>query len=136
MKVWCDVRAGRGCRGVCVGVLAVAALLGGGCGGRYQVRVTNETEKTLFVGIVESGPGVNKVHERATIGVGERADLSAWREGDERSKVSLMVGDSPNPRDRAVMRTLEKGKNRYVAKPLSPGAPGSGMTLERDEGWW
>lgn len=121
--------------------LAACALLWGagaaGCGGAYQVRLRNETDKTVFAGIMESGPGVNRMHVRMTLGPGAESDLSASREGDERSKLSLMVGDSPNPRDRAIVRSLEKGKNRFVVKRISTGAANAPLTVEREEGgWW
>lgn len=118
-------------------VVGAAGIGLGGCGGRYHVRLTNETDKTVFAGIVETGPGVNKVHERMTLGPGAEVELSSTREGDEKSRMSLMVGDSPNPRDRAVMRALEEGKNRFVVRYLSPDAPNSSLTVEPDaSGWW
>lgn len=125
-------------RFVACALSALSAAAVGGCGGsQYHVRLSNETDETVFAGIMEVGPGVNQMHARITLGPGGEAEMSASREGDERSRMSVMVGDSPNPRDRAVVRSLEEGKNRFVIKPLARGAAGAGITLEREEGgWW
>ncbi|MBX3385732.1 MAG: hypothetical protein KF768_04095 [Phycisphaeraceae bacterium] len=121
-------------------LLALIAAAVGGCGGsQYHVRLSNETDRTVFAGLMEVGPGVNHMWVRETLGPGARVDLEATppkREGGP-SRMSVMVGDSPNPRGRAVVRSLEEGKNRFAIKSLAPGASGAGITLEREEGgWW
>ncbi len=120
-------------RGAALRVLCVLSLvlsLGlSACGGRYRVQVDNQTDAILYAGIMQRTRAGVKMLTTAPIQAGETEELSANAEVSESDPralpgglggVTLMIGQSPSPRDRALYQTLEKGDNAVVVRRAGP----------------
>lgn len=131
-SLWAGVLRGVRSRAVCVAVAATLPLAISACGGQYRVQVDNQTDAIIYAGIMQRTRAGLKMLTTGTIAAGESTELSADAEavgggtGDPRalpgglSGVTLMIGQTPSPRDRALYQTLEKGDNAVVVRKAGP----------------
>ena len=132
-------RATRGARGAGAAsalrlatAMALTGVLLAGCA-KYRVELENQTQRTIYAGIIErsaaggqaqhAGAGPARMLTTAIARPGETVAFSASGSGASGAAYSLMVGDSPSPRDRAIYMRLDAGFNGFTVR--QPAAPAS-----------
>lgn len=98
---------------------ALIATLGA-CGGKFQVDLDNQSSRTLYAGLLERSPAGVKVIENVTVPPSSSATMKVRGSTDEKKNAySVMIGDSPSPRERGIVRRLQEGDNEFIVKQLS-----------------
>lgn len=100
---------------MCVLIAAISA-----CGGKFQVGLDNQSSKTIYAGLLERSPAGVKVIENVTVPPSSSATMKVRGSTDEKKNAySVMIGDTPSPRERGIVRRLQEGDNEFIVKQLS-----------------
>jgi hypothetical protein len=117
--------------------LSLAGLFGA-CGSKFAAEVENQANRTIYIGIIErttDAKGTNtaaRVVENASIKPGETVEITTRAPGalSGRASYTLMVGDTPSPRDQGILLRLDKGDNGFLVRLITPD-PKSPIVVER-----
>ena len=102
-------------------IVAGMVLMCAGCSSKFYVEIDNQSAKTVYAGLMERTSAGTKILENVTVAPGDTGEMKVKGSADEeRAVYSVMIGDTPSPRDRAIVRRIYKGDNLLTVKQLSP----------------